>query len=260
MSDDTLLLIGRDTGRARGVYETHAARLRDRDVADSVQVVTYGTEPGRDLREAVAGLDGDRTYAVPMCVAHTHETIEAVPRALSTLENVQYCEPIGRSPAITRAVLDRAAEKREIDPSTTLVLVGLGNTTGGYHREVAEYHASHADERSAFAGVQTCYLLQNPAVECVRYNVPTESATAVPLFVAACAATEEQIPAKLELDRPGLAYADPLGTHPGVTDAVHDRLETTRALAESTAEPRSFEATLTGSSRPLATDGEGRPL
>jgi hypothetical protein len=64
----------------------------------------------------------------------------------------------------------------------------------------------------------------------------------------------------VELERPGLAFADALGTHPGVTDAVLDRLETKRALAESTAEPRSFEATLTGSSRPLATDGEGRPL
>jgi sirohydrochlorin ferrochelatase len=124
---------------------------------------------------------------------------------------------------------------------------------------VTEYHAAHARERADYAAVVACYLTQNPTVECVRYNVPTEAAVAVPLFVAPSAATDERIPAKLELDRGGVSYADPLGTHPAVTEAIQDRLETGRVLAGSTPGPASFEAALAETARPVATDGDGRP-
>jgi Uncharacterized conserved protein len=261
MTGETLLLVGRETSGAREVYETHAERLRDRGAAGSVHVATYEHDPQRELREDLARIPAARTYAVPMCLAHTHETTEALPRAFTALDGeIQYCEPVGRSPSVTGAILDRAAERADDSPSTSLVLVGFGNTSGTYHRQVTEYHATHARERADYGGVLTCYLTQNPAVECVRYNVPTESAVAVPLFVAPGAVTENRIPAKLELDRGGVAYADPLGAHPRVTDAIQDRLETRRALAASTPEPASFEAALTETARPLATDGDGRPL
>ncbi|MFT4922793.1 MAG: sirohydrochlorin ferrochelatase [Haloarculaceae archaeon] len=260
MTDDALLLIGRDTTESGNVYETHAERLRDRDVVDRVHVATYEREPRRDLREGLARLAADRIYAVPMCMAHTHETTESLPATLSAAgSDVYYCEPVGRSPAVTRAVLDRAAERAPVGPETSLVLVGFGNSTGSYHRQVTEYHARNAREQTDYGSVVSCYLMQNPTVECVRYNVSTESAVAVPLFVAPNAATAEQIPERLELDRGGMAYADPLGTHPRVTDAIQDRLETQRVLAESTPNPASFEATLTQTARPLATDGKGSP-
>jgi sirohydrochlorin ferrochelatase len=259
MTDDALLLIGRDTTpEARDVYETHADRLRRRDTADAVHVATYEHEPRRELRERVGTVGAARTYAVPMCMAHTNETTEALPAAFDAIDGeVQYCEPVGRSPSVTRAIIDRATERSAADAVTSLVLVGFGNTAGAYHRDVTEYHAAHARERADYGDVLACYLTQNPTVECVRYSVGTESAVAVPLFVAPSTASETRIPSKLELDRGGLAYADPLGTHPAVTDAVQDRLETGRVLAESTAGQPSFEETLTETARPLATDGEG---
>jgi sirohydrochlorin ferrochelatase len=260
MTDEALLLIGRNAAGAREVYERHATRLRDRGVVETVEVATYGPDPRGSVSDRLSSVSADRTYAVPMCMAHTNVTTGELPAAFSTTDaDVRYCEPLGRSPSVTRAILDRAGE-RATGPSTTLVLVGLGNTTGTYHRQVTEYHAAQARDRSGYADVVPCYLMQNPAVECVRYNVSTEAAVAVPLFVAPSAATEEQIPAKLELDRGGLAYADPLGTHPRVTDAIQDRLETQRVLAESVPAPASFEEALAETARPVATDGDGRPL
>lgn len=260
MTDDALLLIGRDADGSGGIYERHAERLRDRGVAGSVHVVTYERDPQRELRGALSSIPAGRAYAVPVCAAHTHETTDGLPAALSSADvDVQYCEPVGRSPSVTGVVLDRARECADAGPGTSLILVGFGNTTGTYHRRVTEYHAACARKRAEYADVVTCYLTQNPAVECVRYNVSTESAVAVPLFVAPNPATEDQIPAKLELDRGGITYADPLGTHPGVTDAIQDRLETRRVLAESSPAPASFEAALTETARPLATDGQGQP-
>ncbi len=259
MTAGTLLLVGREGSGAREVYETHAERLRERGAAESVRVATWEHDPQRELRGAVADLPSGRAYTVPMCLAHTHETTEALPAAFSSFGGeMQYCEPVGRSPSVTGAMLERAGAEASAGPETSLVLVGFGNTTGTYHRQVTEYHAAHARGRTEYGDVLTCYLTQNPAVECVRYNVHTESAVAVPLFVAPSPATEERIPAKLELDRGGIEYADPLGTHPGITDAIQDRLETGRVLAESTPTPASFEAALADSARPLATDGDGR--
>lgn len=257
MTTDTLLLIGREAA-TRDVYESHAERLRRRGVADSVRVATYDREPRRELHAVRSAVDTDRTYAVPLALAHTNQTTGALPAALSGLPgDVRYCEPVGRSPSLTRAIRDRATAGRAPDDETTLALVAFGNTNDPYHRQVVDYHAARLRDGTEYADVLASYLVQNPTVECVRYNVATEHAVAVPLFVSPSDATETEIPEKLEVDRGGVTYADPLGTHPAVTDAIHDRLETQRVLAESSATPASFEGALTHASQPLATDGEG---
>jgi len=259
MTDDTLLLIGRETTDS-GVYRTHARRLRERDVADSVRVCTYEHDPVRDLHDALVDVDAGRVTAVPLCLAHTKETIDRIPAALATFEgDVQYCEPVGRSPALTDAVRHRAQAARSGGEATTLVLVAFGNTSGSHHRDVTECHARRLRDRGEFAAVTTAYLLQNPTVECARYNVSTPAAVAVPLFVAPCSATTDDIPERLELGRGGLAYASPLGTSPAVTDAIQDRVETRRALTPA-AGPRSFEDAIADTARPMATDGEGPAL
>ncbi|MFB6157933.1 MAG: CbiX/SirB N-terminal domain-containing protein [Haloferacaceae archaeon] len=257
MTDDALLLIGRESVNAREVLATHAERLERRGVVDAVHVATYEREPVRELRERFADLPADRVYALPMCAAHTYETTEDVPAALSYVPGeVRYCEPVGRSPAVTDVLLDRATDRAPAGDDASLVVVALGNSAQPHGRRAAQYHAERARERSSYDEVVTCFLLQNPAVECVRYNVTGDRAVAVPLFVARSDATETRIPRKLELDRGGLAYADPLGDHPGVTDAVEAEVAKQRALAGSDG-PASYEATLAAARRPAVTDGEG---
>lgn len=259
MTRDSLLLLGRRAVDTREVLAVHAERLADRADVDDVTVATYGHEPVRDLRDQFAAVDGDGVYAVPMAVAHDHATVDGVPAALSYVDgDVTYCEPPGTSPAVTAVLAERAATQVAPGPDASLILVGFGSSSRPYQRQAVEYHAARLRERSAFGEVLTCYLLQNPTVECVRYNVSTDRAVAVPLFLSHSAATDERIPTELELDRGGIAYADPVGTHPRLTDAVHAEFVKQRALGTATADEHpSFEAGLAASRKPVAADGEG---
>jgi sirohydrochlorin ferrochelatase len=259
MTSEAILLVGRRTSRSSNPFETHAERLRRRNVVDEVHVATYEREPVRELRDDLRAIAADRTFAVPMYAAHTHDTLGDLPAALSHVPGtVRYCEPIGRSPAVTDVLSERATALVPAGDDVSLVLVGFGSSSNPHHRQVTEYHASRLREGSAYGEVVPCYLLQNPTVECVRYNISNGRAVAVPLFPARNEATEEEIPAKLELGRGGIEYADPFGEHARITDAVQAEVEKQRVLStRDDAAPPSFEAQLTDERRPVATDGEG---
>ena len=254
MTTETLLLVGREDGNAREVFETHAERLADRAAVDRVEVATYESEPHRELGDRLRSLTADRVYAVPMCAAHTRDTLDAVPRALSVVPgDVYYCDPPGESPAVTDVLAERARALRSGDEDVSLVLVGFGSSSNRHHRRTGGYHAGRLRRRSEYDEVVTCYLVQNPTVECVRYNVSNPETVAVPLFVARSEATEQRIPAALELDRGGVEYAAPLETHPRLTDAIHAAVARRRTLADA---GTGADAGLT-TTPPVATDGEG---
>ncbi|MFB6083280.1 MAG: CbiX/SirB N-terminal domain-containing protein [Halorientalis sp.] len=259
MSQDTLVLVGQEGTHARETLATHAERIEGRGTVDAAHAVTYAEEPGRDLRERFRALPEGVLYVVPASLAHSRETTDVLPRTFAAFDgSVRYCEPVGANPAITRLVTERATALVEAGSDATLVLVGQGSSSQPYHRQMVEYHASRVAERTDYAAVEPSYLLQNPAVECVRYAVETERSVAVPLFLTANATTESRIPAKLELDRGGMAYADPLGDHSLVTDAIEGEITRQRALATADrTQPTSFEDALVQGARSVATDGEG---
>ncbi|WP_262177132.1 CbiX/SirB N-terminal domain-containing protein [Haloarcula laminariae] len=260
MTTESILLVGRHAAGSDDLLETHAARLRARTDVDSVAVATYEDEPVRELTPQLESLTAETVYAVPMVAAHTRDTTNEIPAALSAVAGtVHYCEPPGQSPAITDVLAQRAGAEVEPDGDASLVLVSFGSSSDPYQRQTTDYHASRLEAQSDYEAVVTCYLLQNPAVECARYTVPTDSAVAVPLFLGRSEATERRIPEALELDRGGMAYADPLLDHPGVTDAIAAEIEKQRALDGASASVASFEATLAETQRPVATDGDGRP-
>lgn len=259
MTADTLVLIGREGTHAPETLGTHATRLERRGVVDRVHVATYAEEPARELRGELRALSGDRFFVLPATVAHSHETTDVLPGTFPSLDGaVRYCEPVGQSPVITRLITERATEHVDPGDDATVILVGQGNSSQPYNRQMTEYHATRIAEESEYADVTPCYLLQNPAVECVRYNVSTSNAVAVPLFMTANETTESRIPSKLELDRGGIAYADPFGDHPLVTDAIHGELDRQRAFAaDASAGPASFADVLVQNHQSVATDGEG---
>ncbi len=259
MTRDTLLLVGREASDGRATYEAHADRLANRAGVDEVSVATYVDEPIRELREQFREMSGDRVYAVPMCAAHDHHTLDGVPAALSYIDGeVRYCEPPGSSPLVTELLVDRGSALVDDPSSASLIVVAFGSSSTPYHRQAVEYHTARIRDRDVFGQVLPSYLLQNPAVECVRYNVSEPAAVAVPLFLAPSAATEERIPAELELGRGGVAYANPLGADARVTDAIYSEFVKQRAIErDPTAGPATFEASLAAGSQPLATDGEG---
>lgn len=234
---DTLLLVGR--AQTRETAERHAERLRERDIAATVRVATYEREPS----ELDVEVD-EPTYVVPMAATPDRDTTRGIPGALPM---ARHCEPVGTSAAVGRALADRARECIDADANASVAVVAFGDTSMEAARRTTEKHAARLREETDFGEVATAYLLQNPAVECVRYNLTGDRAVAVPFFVAPCEETEMALPEKLELDRGGLAYADPLGDHGAVTDAIEAELAKARAIDSGTA-----------SVQPVATDGAGR--
>ena len=234
---DTLLLVGRE--HVADAARRHADRLRERAVADRVAVSTYEHDP--------AALDTDAggrgTYVVPLAPAPDHDTTRGIPGALPA---AHHCEPVGASPAIVRGLAARARDALEPDSNTSLALVAFGDTSEDGSRTTTERQAVRLREATDYDDVTTAYLLQNPAVECLRYNLPGDRAVVVPFFMAPCEETERALPEKLELGRGGIEYADPLGTHEAVTDAIEAEFAKARSLCSGTA-----------SIRPVATDGRG---
>lgn len=248
MPRETLVLVGRD--EVQSVANHHADRVRDAGIVDAVATATYEVEPEFELREALSGVRGDRIYAVPLCFAHTHETLKGVPRALSRLSGeVRYCDPIGKRRAVTRAIRNRAEAASDAD---ALVLVALGNSRDEYARTAAASHAARL--RAEFDEVRTAYLLQSPAAECARYTLEADHAVACPLFVGECEATRSRIPEQLELHRGGIDYADPFGTDGAVTDAIAVAVE--RAHTSTTFSTPGSDRV--ADAEPVATDGSGR--
>jgi sirohydrochlorin ferrochelatase len=254
MTEDTLVLVGQEGAQDRGTLRTHADRLERRELIERAHVVMYGEEPTRELRERFETIDTERAFVLPACVAHSHDTVDAIPAALSFLDGaIHYCEPVGRCPALTDLLMERATKRSPVE--STLVLVALGSSSLPHHREMAECHATRLHKRGAFTEIVTCYVLQNPAVECVRYNISTDRAVAIPLFLSRNETTDERIPTKLELHRGGLAYADPFGTDHRVTDALHAEVARQRVLADGASSP--FGGSSAEHRYPVATDGEG---
>lgn len=261
MSSEALLLVGRRTAHSQKPFAVHAERLARRDIVDDVVTATYESEPCRELRDPLQEITADRVYVVPMYVAHTFDTLGDLPAALSHVSGaVHYCEPLGQSPAVTDVLARAGADLVPASDDVSFVLVAFGSSSKPYHRQTTEYHASRIAEQSDYGEVLPCYLLQNPAVECVRYTISNSRAVAVPLFLAPTEATEETIPAKLELERGGIEYADPPGDDVRVTDAIHAEVEKQRVLTRAGEPPAaSFEAQLTQGRRALAADGDGSP-
>lgn len=255
--DATVLLVGQESGENRGTLEAHAERLRARGLELDVRLVTFEQEPERELSATFGSLQSDTVYVVPMCLAHTRVTTELLPDAFTHFTGeVRYCEPVGRHGAVTKAIRDRAAEALEPGQDVTLILASMGNTSAPHQRRATETHADRIRETAEYGAVRTAYLVQNPAVECARYTVSTDRAVTVPLFLTRGPATDEEIPRKLELDRGGMAYADPLGEHERITTAIESVVHTQRAIAGEL--PTTYEDSLTVTNRQMATDGDGR--
>lgn len=256
MTTESIVLIGRERSDAEELFETHVGRLVERTGIDAVETATYETEPVQELRGQLRDLSADRVYAVPMRIAHNHDTTRGVPAALSHVSGeVIYCEPPGASDAVTDVIEQKARSLVAPQPESSLVLVGFGSNSQPEHRKTTEEHADRLRDRTEYGEIVSCYLMQNPAVECVRYNVSNPAVVAVPLFLGESEATAEQIPTQLELDRGRIEYATPLGEHVRITDAIHAEIEKQRALDESA--PERFEAELTRTRQPVATDGDG---
>lgn len=259
MSNTTLVLIAHNRTHAEPTVETHANRLRSRNIVDTVHTAWYDHTQSPDLTPELSAITADTIYAYPLTLTHTYDTLNDIPTSLNSLPGtVHYCDPIGQHPALTPALVDRATSQSPPGPDTSLALVGFGSSSLPYQRQTVEYYADRLRETTDYAEIVTSYLLQNPAVECVRYNLTAETAVVLPVFLLPSEATEHHIPDKLELDRGGLNYADPIGTHKRLTDAIHASIEHKRILAQTDHTPTPDHTSPRQDVSRVVTDGDGR--
>lgn len=239
MIDGTLLLVSRHTAGSSKAMEVHAERLRDRGVAASVRCVRYDKTHAVDgdrtaLSEAVAPDDGE-VFLLPAVIANTRGTRHAMRSIASSIPvPVCVCDPIGRAPVISRLLLERAEEAAEPSGDTALVLVGFGSGSPSRSPGTIEYHARRIRERSDYGDVGSCYLIQDPPVECAQYNVSERRMVVVPAFVSPGQAIETEIRSKIRDGNDRVSYADSLGTHPRLTDAMQAAV-TKRCVLEARA-------------------------
>jgi sirohydrochlorin ferrochelatase len=221
MTHSTLLLVGRRTAASPQPVQTHAARLRDRDVADTVRVETYDETWDEADASSASDCEDESVLVVPLTVAYTNETRHVISSlARREADTASFCDPIGHSPAVTEIIADRADEHVARPEETSLLLVGLGSGSLSDQRHTVEYHEQRLREQTAYDEVTSCYVLQDPVVECARYNVSNDAVVAVPVFVTPSPVTRTTIPERLDLDRGGIHYSDPPGTHARLTDPI----------------------------------------
>lgn len=214
-----LLLVGRETDAAREAARVHARRVERRGTVTEARAALGGPER---VREAVGAVDAADVYAMPAAFARRAGDD---PRLAAT-DRPDRCEPVGRSPSVTAALADRARAAAGGDlEGRSLVLVGLGSGSTPDQRRTTRYHATRLLRRRPVAGVHDCYLLEDPAVECARYETGPDPVV-VPCLLAPTAATRAAIRDRLDADWP---VAEPLGTHPRVTDAIVGEIERRRA-------------------------------
>lgn len=248
---DALVLVGRRTSRSETVLETHARRLRERGVTDRVAVVQYEQEPKRTVVDAVADLDASSSFVVPLVIDREHFPTSAVSAA--TPDEVHVADPVGNSPAVADAVLERATQASEVPSKTSVVLAGLGRGSDGRSERAVEYHADRLRRTTDFEQVRTGYLAADPSLECVAYELTGEETVVVPVFVAADEATRRRVRDRLGADAATTTQTDPLGTTEWLTSAVQAELARLQVLASA---KRSRDSTAaTGPS--LVADGDG---
>lgn len=266
MIDGTLILMGRRMTRSDRTIETHAERLRKRDVAETVRIKRYDDERGiiaDGKGSAIKDEDysGEDVFLLPMIVAETNAMTHAIRAVAAGTGSPIICDPIGRSPAVADIIADRASKRIEPAADTSLVLVGLGSSVLPHQHQTLRSHETRLRERTAYGEVRSCYLLQDPTVECLRYNVSNEQIVIVPVFFSSCVATAEEIPAKIDLDfdRSDIEYTEPIGTHPRITDAIHAEVARQHILktAVSDLKPAAIEGLSTVSQNSAVTDGFG---
>jgi len=245
MINGTLLLVGRYTDGSSQATEVHAERLRDRDIAASVRVARYDrTHAVNGDGAALSGVDppdDGAVFLLPAVMANTRATGHAVRSIAASLPDpVCVCDPIGRAPVVSRLLLERAESAVEPSAETALVLVGFGSGSPPESRGPLGYHERRLREQSDYGDVQSCYLLQDPAAECVRYNTSGRRMAVVPAFISPGPAIRTEIRAKIRDER--VTYAEPIGTHPLLTDAMHAAV-TKRYVLETRGDDESPPAT-----------------
>jgi sirohydrochlorin cobaltochelatase len=227
----------------------HAEELRRRGLFAEVEVGFWKEEA--NFRQALRQTSAAQVYVVANFISSGYFTEQIIPRELGLTgpitrigdQQVGYCAPVGLHPAMTEALLRKAAEvvaqsgAAIADPARTacLFICGHGtslndNSTKIIHERVAEIRA-----RGLFADCQGVLMEQKPFVKDWRTLTDCADVIVVPFFISDGLHSYEDIPVLLGLTHNmreaaftnphveggrRLWYATAIGTAPFVADLI----------------------------------------
>ena len=117
---------------------------------------------------------------------------------------------------------------------TTLIIVGHGSTENPDSSEPTHEHADTIRQRGIFDEVRCAFWKEEPSLRVVLYGIKSDTVIVVPNFISEGYFTQKVIPRELELNGSithrsfqKIFYADPVGIHPLMTQALLQRAQET---------------------------------
>ncbi len=115
---------------------------------------------------------------------------------------------------------------------TTLIIVGHGSTENPDSSEPTHQHADIIRKQKLFDEVRCAFWKEEPSLREVLYGIKSEKIIVVPNFISEGYFTQKVIPRELELTGrmthrgcQTIYYADPVGSHPSMTQAILRRAQ-----------------------------------
>lgn len=196
---------------------------------------------------------GGRVVVVPLFFAPGHLAGTVLPQEVERSDlspsSVRITKPVGTHPSIAEIVLRRARDVREDDTDHSrrssfegvgLALLAHGSQRSDAHRTTVRQHAERIETTADFDVVRDFYLEEEPGIESVGAAFDTDDVIGVPLFLDEGCHVLRDVPERVERggrsaqkndreDGLPFRYADPIGTHPLMTEIAFDRARVSQA-------------------------------
>ena len=234
----------------------HADTIRSRGLFAEVACAFWKEEPS--MREVTHMLDCDEIYVVPNFISEGYFTREVIPRELRlegpiTIRDgkkINYCDPVGIHPSMTRLLLSRAHEVAPDVPGRESTLIVVGHGTGLNEQStkaIKDQVALIAQLDEGFAQVIDAYMEEPPLISDWDKLSSQENVIVVPFFISDGLHSYQDIPVMLGLENEpteaasersifrqnpnqlrgkSLYYSSAIGTEPLMADVILDQVET----------------------------------
>lgn len=259
--DAALLLLGHgstlNADSSAPTYQ-HAEEIARRNIFAEVHVAFWKEEP--NFRQALRQTARRQVYVVPNFISSGYFTEQVIPRELGLDgavthrdgQDIFYCDPVGLHPAMTEALLQRAAqvvahsEEALAEPAKTacLFICGHGTSFNDNSTKIIHEQAASIRARGLYADCQPVLMEQSPFVKDWRTLTSCPDAIVVPFFISDGLHSYEDIPVLLGLTHNmrekgftnphrengrRLWYASAIGTEAFLADVIVAQVEQFRA-------------------------------
>lgn len=231
----------------------HARTLRERGVFGEVAVCFWKEEPS--FRQVFRMIDATEIYIVPNFISEGYFTKTVLPRELGldaavTVregKTINYCDPVGNHPNMTRLILQRAQEVApDLAPEeVSLVIVGHGTGLNENSARAVRAQVERIQELGRFGEVVDAFMEETPNVADWDKITTRQNVVIVPFFIADGLHSYEDIPVLLGVESAStgaasrqdvfrrnpyrirgrqLFYGSAIGTSPLLADVILDQV------------------------------------